>query len=153
MRHTIKIYSVPLWPLVKNVFIISWIVFTLVALIFGLMWFGFMRQFATTFSGTGMQVPMGAFQDLGGLIVIMFSIFYGIFGSVIFTLLTGLGGLIYNWMNRRTGGLEFEISLPASFAFQATDRRVGDSENPEPQKELNDTNNVTESDPADDDTR
>ncbi|MBS1272183.1 MAG: hypothetical protein MAGBODY4_01323 [Candidatus Marinimicrobia bacterium] len=153
MRHTIKIYAMPLWPLVKNVFIISWIVFTLITLIFGLFWIGFMRQFAATFSGAGAGMPMEAFQDLGGMFVIMFAIFYGIFGSVVFTVLTGLGGLIYNWMNRQSGGLEFEISLPDSLSPQPAAQQSSGPDTPEPPKEIENTNDVTESDSLDDDTR
>ena len=112
MRHTIKIYSIPLWPFVKNVFLVSLVVLTISMLLFGLFWAGFMRQFAATFSGSSMDMPMEAIQNIGAGLIIIGAVFYGIFGSITLATVTGIGAMIYNWINARGGGFELEVSLP-----------------------------------------
>ncbi|MCF7803360.1 MAG: DUF3566 domain-containing protein [Candidatus Marinimicrobia bacterium] len=115
MRHTIKLYSIPLWPFVKNVFIVSLTVFILGTLLFGIFWLGLFRQFAMYMPDSGVAFQPDAFQNIGGLFVMVFSVFNGVIGSVLFTVFAGVGALMYNWVNARSGGFEFEISLPDSF--------------------------------------
>jgi len=112
MRHTTKIYRIPLWPLVKNVFLISFITLILTSLIFGMFWLGVMQQFFVNFSGNEFPAGMINFQHMGGLFIFFGAVMYGIFGSVMITLFAGFGALIYNWVNGRNGGIELEISLP-----------------------------------------
>lgn len=112
MRQTITVHSVPLWPLVKNVFIISLIVLTLSMMIMGLFWMGMFREFAAQFAGTQAGAGFEMFRNLGGAMVVIFSIVNGILSSFFLTIFTGFAGLIYNWMNSRHGGFEFEISVP-----------------------------------------
>jgi hypothetical protein len=115
MRHTIKIYSIPLWPLVKNVFLITVILFTVFAIIGGFLWFGFMKSIAAYLPEYNMQSELNALQNLSSIFRILFAIFYGVISSAIFTFATGLAGMIYNFVNRKNGGLEVEISLPDFF--------------------------------------
>lgn len=112
MRETIKIYAIPLWPLVKNTFILSLVLFTVMAVVGGFVWFGFMKMFASYMPEYGMQQDMQVFQNMGTFFVIFFAIFYGIISSALFTFVIGLGGILYNAINRSNGGFEFEISLP-----------------------------------------
>ena len=112
MRETIKIYAIPLWPLVKNTFILSLVLFTVLAVVGGFVWFGFLKMFASYMPEYGMQQDMQVFQNMGTLFVIFFAIFYGIISSALFTFVVGLGGVLYNAINRNNGGFEFEISLP-----------------------------------------
>ncbi len=110
MRQSVTIYSVPLWPLVRNTFAISLVLFTLVSIILGFLWFGLMQQFSRTFADPNFQWQLEGFQEIGGIFVIFFAIFNGIFGSIVLTMLVGLGGLVYNVVNRGGGGIELEIS-------------------------------------------
>ncbi len=116
MRKTIAITNIPLWPLVKNTFIISLILLTILSFIFSLFWFGLFQQFSQTFSDPAFQQFEG-FQNLSGGMIFFFAIFNGIFGSIFTTILVGLAGLVYNLINSRGDGIEFEIIT------------VGDSEN------------------------
>lgn len=108
MRKTIAVTNIPLWPLVKNTFIISLILLTILSFIFSLLWFGLIQQFSQAFSDPAFQQFEG-FQSLSGGIVFFFAIFNGVFGSIVTTVLTGLAGLIYNMINSRGDGIEFEI--------------------------------------------
>lgn len=110
MRQSVTICSVPLWPLVRNTFVISLVLLTLVSLILGFLWFGLMQQFSQTFADPDFQWQMDGFQNISGIFVIFFAIFNGIFGSIILTMLVGLGGLVYNVVNSKGGGIELEIS-------------------------------------------
>lgn len=112
MRHTLKIYAIPLWPLVKNIFVISLIVSTLAMVIMGFFWMGLMREFATQFSNPQMGFQLETLRNMSSIFVFIFAILNGVVGSFFLTLFAGLGALIYNWMNRRYGGFEFEVSLP-----------------------------------------
>ncbi len=112
MRHTMKIYAIPLWPLVKNVFIISLVVITLSMLIFGFFWMGLIREFATQFSDPQMGFQFQALRNIGSLVMVVFAVINGVVSSFFLSVFAGLAALIYNWMNQRYGGLEFEVSLP-----------------------------------------
>jgi len=108
MRKTIAVTNIPLWPLVKNTFIISLILLTILSFIFSLFWFGLLQQFSQTFSDPAFQQFEGM-QSLSGGMVFFFAIFNGIFGSIFTTILIGLAGLVYNLINSRGEGIEFEI--------------------------------------------
>jgi len=112
MRHTMKIYAIPLWPLVKNVFLISVVVVTLSMLILAFFWMGLMREFATQLSDPQMGVQFDTLRHISSIFIFIIAIVNGVVSSFFITLFTGLAALIYNWLNRRYGGLEFEVSLP-----------------------------------------
>ena len=116
MRNTITIHAVPLWPLVKNTFLISLVLLTLISLILAFFWFGFLRQFAVTLSDPALESQLQNFQRLGGVFVFFFALFNGVFGSVIVTVVAGLAGLLYNLLNSRGDGIELEISLSSGEA-------------------------------------
>ncbi len=124
MRETVKIYSVPLWPLVKNVFVLSLVLFSLMAIVGGFIWFGFMKMFASYMPEYGMQQDMEVFQNVGIMFVLFFALFYGIISSAVFTFFVGLGGVLYNALNRNSGGFEFEISLPEFITRPQTEHLV-----------------------------
>lgn len=111
MRNTITIHAVPLWPLVKNTFLISLVILTIVSFILALFWLGFVRQFATMLSDPALESQLQNVQHLGGVFVILFALFNGIFGSIVLTVLTGLAGLLYNLANGHGSGIELDVSL------------------------------------------
>jgi len=80
------------------------------SLILGFLWFGIMQQFSEAFSEPGLQWELESFRNISGIFVIFFAIFNGIFGSIVLTVLVGLGGLVYNLVNSKGGGIELEIS-------------------------------------------
>lgn len=111
MRNTITIHAVPLWPLVKNAFLLSLVILTIVSFILALFWLGFVRQFAAVLSDPALETQLQNIQHLGGVFVIFFALFNGIFGSIIVTVLAGLAGLLYNLVNGRGSGIELDVSL------------------------------------------
>lgn len=149
MKHIIKIYSIPLWPLIKNVFLITLILFTVFSIIGGFLWFGFMKSIAAYLPEYNMQPEMNAIQNLGGVFVILIALIYGVVSSAIFTFATGLAGMIYNFVNRKNGGLELEISLP-EFLEKAENQADTSRQISEKNEEVNTELNEFESGPEED---
>ena len=114
MRSYIRIHSIPLWPLMKNVFLIAFIVLILLSLIFGFLWMGMLRQITMEYGNSGMPFDSGMFENIGGMVIVMMSLINGVFGSVMTAIFFGIAGLIYNLVNGDRGGIELEVSLTES---------------------------------------
>ncbi len=112
MRSVIKIHTIPLWPFIRNVFLISFVVFTLLTLIFGFFWVGMLRQLTMAVGDPGMPFNPGMLDNIGGMAIVFMSLLNGFFGSVVFSLILGIAGLIYNLVNDDRGGIELEVTLP-----------------------------------------
>jgi|GEM_PF-2856315 len=121
MRNTITIHAVPLWPLVKNTFVISLVLLTVTSLILAFLWLGFLRQFSGFVSDPAMDTQLQYFQSLGGVFVFFFALFNGIFGSILVTIVAGLGGLLYNLLNSKGQGIELEVTLASAVTLTGSE--------------------------------
>ncbi len=110
MKTIFEIRSIPLWPLVKNTFLISLVIFIIFSFILGLLWLGFIREFSHVMTDPGLHFPSDTLANISGIFVVMFALLNGFLGSIVATMIVGLGGLVYNLVNNRGGGVELELS-------------------------------------------
>jgi len=118
MRSIIRIHTIPLWPFIKNVFLVSFVILVLLSLIFGFFWVGIVRELATQFGDSAFPMDPEALRSFGVASVIVMSVLNGIFGSVVLSLVVGIAGMIYNLVNGGGGGIELEVSFPQNDHIQ-----------------------------------
>jgi hypothetical protein len=104
MRKTFEVRRIPVWPVMRVVFII----FLIIGIIVGLM-YGFMvSSFGLLLSALGESPLDEGFPligNLGFLMIPIFAIFYAVFG----TIAAVIWAVIYNITASVVGGIELEL--------------------------------------------